>query len=130
MIDIDAKIRALLVSKPAITAIFGNRVYAARSLPVGYMPDQGPALLFNVRGGGQEYSSQAYAPSVQIRVYAATEGAARQASRAVYDAINDVQARGFAYIRMESGTLPTLLDEPVTNWPYVLSYYTFNTLNL
>jgi len=130
MIDIEANIRALLSTLPKITAVFGARVYAARSLPPGYRPEAGPGLLFTIRGGGQEFHSQFYRPSIQCRVYAANEAQARNASGKLYDALNDTQARGFAWIRMEDGTLPVLLNEPATGWPYVLSFFSFQVQNL
>jgi hypothetical protein len=130
MIDIEATIRAYLVTLTDLTAIFGTRIYAARSLPPGYRAEQGAALLMTIRGGGQEYHSQLYLPSVQLRAYAATEEEVRAASMAIYDALNDTKARGFAWIRMEDGTLPVLLNEPGTNWPYMLSYYSIQVLNL
>lgn len=130
MIDIESKIRALLVKLPDVTAAFGARIYAAHSLPPGYDVSTGPALLFTIRGGSQRYHSQAYDASIQCRVYAATEAAARQASGLLYDAVNDTQARSFAWMRLEDGTLPVLLNEPAAGWPYMLSFYRFQVQNL
>ncbi len=130
MLDIDATIRAHLASLAELTAVFGSRMYMGRSLPPGYKVEQGAALLGMVRGGGQEFHSQLYRPSVQFRVYAATEAEARSAFGALYDALNDTVARGIAYIRQDEGTFPVLLNEPETNWPYILSYFTFQLQNL
>ena len=130
MIDIDAKLRELLGKLADVTAVFGERVYIARSLPAGYKVADGPALLAMVRGGSQAYSSQMYWPSVQFRCYAGTEKEARLAGRALYDALNDTQARGCAWIRMEEGTLPVLMNEPGSNWPYMLAFFTLAMQNL
>lgn len=130
MIDIEATIRAHLAGLTALTAVYNGRIYAARSLPAGYKPELGPALLFSIRGGGQEYHSQLFMPSIQFRAFAANEKAAREADRALHDAINDTQARAIAYMRMEDGTLPILLDDPDTGWPYILSFYRFHIQNL
>lgn len=130
MIDIEATIRKHLAGLASLQAAFGGRIYAGRGLPAGYKTSDGPAVLFSIRGGGQAYHSQLYMPSVQFRVYAATETAARAADRALYDAINDTQARAIAYMRLEDGTMPTLLNEPDTGWPYMLSYYRFHVQNL
>lgn len=129
MIDIDATIRAHLVGLPALTAIFGARIYMARALPAGYRVDEGPALLGMVRGGGQEFHSQLYRPSVQFRVYAQTEAEARAAFVGLYNALNDTVARGIPYIRQEDGTMYILLNEPETDWPYILCYFTFQLHN-
>lgn len=130
MIDVEAEVRKLLGTLAGVTAAFGTRVYFGRSLPPGYRVEQGAALLGMLRGGGQEYHSKLWRASVQFRCYAASESAARAAARALYDDLNDTQARGMAYIRMEDGTLPTLLNEPGTNWPYVLSYFVFQAQDL
>lgn len=129
MIDLEAKIRAYLIARAEITAIFGRRVYASRSLPAGYRPEQGPALLFTVRGGRQAYHAQLFSPSVQFRAYAKDDASATHAGRMLHESINDRQAHGLAYIRMEDGTLPTLLNDPETSWPYSLSFYTFHVQN-
>ena len=129
MIDHESRIRALMVSLPKITAKFGQRVYAARSLPAGYKPEQGPALLFTTRGGTQLYHSRVLVPSVQMRVYGATEAMVRGATQALYDALNDTKSLDVPYIRMENGTLPTLINEPNVGWPFMLLFFTFHILN-
>lgn len=130
MINISATIRAYLALNAQVSAVFGQRIYAARSLPAGYTPERGPGLLVSVRGGGQAFHSQLYLPSMQMRIYARTESEASAAAVQLYEAINDTQSREFAYVRMEEGTLPTLLNEPGTNWPYVLCYFTFQVRNV
>ncbi len=129
MIDIHAKIRAYLASLPGVTAAFGGRIYASRTLPAGYKPEQGPACLFAIRGGGQDFSSKLLTPSVQFRIYAVTEAEVIKATTALYDAINDTQSRGICYARLEDGTLPQMLSEPVMEWPYMLMYIKFHIQN-
>lgn len=130
MVDIDATIRAHLACLPSITAIFGNRIFMARSLPAGYRVSQGPALLGMVRGGSQELHSQLYQQSVQFRLYAKDEATCREAFASLYDALNDTIARGIAYIRQDEGTTYTLLNEPETSWPYILCYFRFQLHNV
>lgn len=125
MIDVDATIRSYIAGVPAASAIFDRRIYAARNLPSGYLPEHGPVCLFAVRGGGQAFSSAVFEPSVQVRIYAATEAQAREAAGKLYDAINDTKSRQIIYARMEDGTLPTMLSEPMTDWPYILMYFKF-----
>jgi hypothetical protein len=125
MIDVDAAIKAYLSSKAGIIAVFGARIYAARFLPAGYQPVQGPACLFLPRGGSQDYSSQVAIPSVQFRIYAASEGLVRTAAAAIYDGVNDTKGLGIAWARMDDGTFPVMLTEPDTNWPYMLMYIVF-----
>jgi len=129
MTDVEAVVRAWLISLAEITAAFGKRVYSGRYLPSKYTPDLGAAVLFMMRGGGQDYSSKVLQPSVQFRIYGSTEGVARKASQALYDGINDQQARQICYARMEEGTIPVLLTEPGSDWPYVLMYFKFHIQN-
>jgi hypothetical protein len=129
MIDTESVLRAHLATLAEVTAQFGPRIYAGRYLPSGYKPTQGPALLFMTRGGGQDYSSKLMEPSVQFRVYAATEANCRHAAQALYDGLNDQQARQISYSRMEDGTIPTLLAEPGSDWPYILMYFKMHMQN-
>ena len=122
MTDVEAVLRAYLVTVTALTALVGQRVYASVDLPAGYTPvGNGSALLFGVRGGDQAYSSHQLQPSVQFRCYAETEAKARLVAQALYDALNDQHAAGIKYARME--TLPQLLREPEVDWPYCLGFF-------
>jgi hypothetical protein len=125
MVDVEAVIRAYLAGLAKISAVFGSRVYAGKNLPAGYDPSKGAAVLLAVRGGTMDYSSKVMEPSVQMRVYAETEAKAREASRKLFDGINDSKTRNVMYVRMEEGTMPILMTEPVTNWPYILVHYKF-----
>jgi hypothetical protein len=129
MTNVESVIRAYLASVSAITALVGTRIYASQNLPAGYKVSIGPAILLAPRGGGQDYSSKVLTPSVQFRCYAATETLARQVSSALYAALNDHAGGGFKYARLDEGTYPTLLSEPDTNWPYMLSFYQFSMAN-
>ncbi len=129
MTDVEAVIRSWLATLEGVTAQFGKRIYSGRYLPSGYKPAEGPALLFAVRGGRQDYSSKVLEPSIQFRVYGETDAKARRASQELYDAINDRQARQICYCRMEEGTMPVLMTEPGSDWPYVLMYFKIQVQN-
>ena len=142
MIDVLATVRAYLVTLSGITDITGTgkRLLAARDLSPGYKPSQGAALLFNVRSGTQDYTSGMLNPSIQFRAYGgflrddrpiAGEAAAWALHEALYDAVNDstYEAGEIAHFRMEDGTFPTLLTEPGSEWPYVLSFYRVHIRN-
>ena len=120
MIDPEKTLRAYLAAR--LTGTFGSRVYAGRNLPDGYKISDGPAVLFATRSGMQEFHSQTWWASMTLRIYAATEAAARSAAEDVFEEINDQQDGKLIYMRMEDGTLPTLLRETDTNWPFVLMY--------
>ena len=129
MVDIDAVIRAWLGTLAGITSAFGNRIYAGRLLPPGYKPEQGKALLFAARSGQQDFSSKIMTPSMQFRIYGATEKDVREGMKDLYDAINDQKYQKIVYCRMEDGTGPVLLTEPGTNWPYILIFFRMHVRN-
>ena len=129
MLDVSSELRAWLANQTGITDMFGTRIYAGRYLPPGYIPQQGPALLFAPRGGGQDFSSHVLSPSMQFRIYAETEAGAWAASKEIYDAANDQKSRKIIYLRMEEGTFPQILSEPGTDWPYILMYFKANFQN-
>ena len=120
MFDPDRELRAHLAATLADT--FEERVYAGTDLPDGYKSSDGPAILFRLRGGSQEYHNQLWRCSVTLRVYADDEATARSASGEVVDQINDQRNGKLVWMRMEDGTLPTLLRDPETDWPYMLMY--------
>ena len=124
MTDADLAIRAILMGYTGLTSLVGNRVYASTDLPAGYTPDDGPAVLFNVRGGqGPDESGLITWPSYQFRSYAATEAEAREVDRAVYGALNFTSSNRVKMARLD--VYPQLLrqPEPEPQWPFVLSFY-------
>lgn len=122
MRDVDAELRAWLVAKSAISALFAGRVYASLHPPPGYKPADGPAVTFNPRGGKPDYSGAILRYSYQFLSYGATEALARQGGMALYDAMHD-QGCGPSY-RIECEQLPQLLQEPETEWFFSLGFYT------
>lgn len=121
MRDTDAALTQFLLSQPSLTTVAGRRIHASMSWPKGYAPEQGPLLLFNVRGGGQDYTSLVLQPSYQFRSFGLTEAEARRLDRALYDALNDAQCFPIKMARLES--IGQLFEEPDTRWPFVLSFY-------
>lgn len=129
MIDLDETIRDYLASIPMIAALTGGKVYAGTSLPIGYQPSLGPAILLAARGGRPDYLQVLLRPSIQLRAYAATLLQARDLDRAIYDGVHDKAGhRGFVkWARCD--VLGQALEAPETGWPFVLSYYTFTLAN-
>lgn len=121
MIDSLLALRNYLITRDEIDALTGDRVFASPYLPRGYVPDDGPALLFSIRGGDQDYASQVLRPSFQFRSYALTHELAMELDRALYDNLNDAFCIDIKMARMEA--IGQLLNEPQTGWPYVLSFY-------
>ena len=121
MRDVEATIRAHLLTDTALTALVGTRIYAGTSLPAGYTPDDGPAVLLGVRGGADTYSGATLMPSVQFRSYGADDATARSVDRALYDALVDVAGLHVRTAQLE--TIGQLMNDPETDWPYMWSAY-------
>lgn len=127
MVDTDAALTTFLLARPGLTAVANRRIYASLYLPKGYKPDDGPALLYSARGGGQDYSSLVLSPSYQFRSFGPTQAEARRLDRALYDELNDAQCYPIKIARLE--TIGQLFEEPDTGWPFVLSFYRINFSN-
>lgn len=124
MTDIDSHIRDLLVADPGLIPLVGQRVYASTDLPTGYTPDDGPAILFAVRGGrGPDESGLVLWPSYQFRCYASTEALAREVDHAVFRALSFTRSDRIKMARLD--VFPQLLrqQDPEPAWPFVLSFY-------
>ena len=128
--------RNYLLTKSALTAITGtgSRLIAARDLPPGYTPSDGSALIFMTQPGSQDYTSGMLMPRIQFRSYGGfakgekhTEGEANAwlLDQVLYESVNDTsyEAGNIAQFRLEDGTYPTMLTEPGSDWPYVLTFY-------
>lgn len=125
MVNIPAAIRTHLLTKPAITALTGTRIYANRDVPpTGYTPDQGAAICFASRGGSvNDESSTHLRESYQFKCYGLDEVAAHSLSLALYDALHE--ARFWPVRQSMAEALPQPLEEPETQWRYSLSFYSF-----
>jgi hypothetical protein len=121
MTDCDAVIRSLFASRTAITNLTDSRIYAGNHLPPDYTPDIGPALLLENQGIRQDYTSKILSVSYRIRCFGLTALLARQLDRAVYDSLNDYKSNQVRHVEMSTGG--QLLQEPTTNWFFVLSSY-------
>lgn len=121
MVDVEAVLTEYLLDQAGLTVLTGQRIHASLYLPKGYEPSQGPALIFNIRAGSQDYSSAVFQPSIQFRAYAKTQAEAKAVDRALYDVLNDKDCYPIKMARLE--VMGQLLEEPDTRWPYVLSFY-------
>lgn len=122
MIDPHTVIRDYLLLDADLVGLVGNRVYAGRDVPpVGYAPGDGPCVTFRVRGGEPDYDDALLNPSVQFKCYAPDEPSSYEVYRALYDHLHNGQAAGIAHA--ESEVLGQLLEEPETDWHFVLAYF-------
>jgi hypothetical protein len=127
VVPIERTVLEFLQADTALAAVVGDRIYADSSLPSGYKPSQGAAILLAVRGGGQDYTSKVLRASIQFRCYGADAPKARACDRALYAALNDKHGPGIKQARLE--TLGQLVSEPSTGWRYVVSFYQVRLTN-
>ena len=126
MIDILATIRAYLVQRPSVRALTEQRIWAGRNVPPkGYKPQDGPAITFLVRGGSPTYENDNYFASVQIKCYGYTEVSANELYRALYTELQYDEGVTATVRHVEFEGLGILMEEPGTEWIYVLAYVNF-----
>lgn len=121
MIDADATLRAFLAAESSLTALTSTRIYAASHLPAGFTPNNGPALLFQSVGGQPDYSSAILSYTYQMRSYALTPTLARGLDRMLFAVLNE--SRSSKIRQAEATVLGQLLQEPDTEWYFVLASY-------
>lgn len=128
MIDPNAKLLTLLEADSALSTLCGNRIYAGRDVPPpGYQPkDDGannPAVCFRVRGGpGFDLEDAILTPSFQIKCYGSTEINATTCYRTLVDALHNGSSADI--LRGVQESVGQLLEEPGTEWPFVLVFFT------
>lgn len=123
--DVDALVREQLAAHATLASLAGSRIYVGRDLPAGYTPADGPAVLARANGGTPDYANT-IRPSLQVRCYGLTEGAVREVSRAVFDALHDL--RSGRIVNAQCDILGQSLSEPDTGWLFELSYYRLQVL--
>ena len=125
MNDVPAAIYTYVQSKTGITTLTGTRIWFEVDTPrTGYVPSQGPALVFRIRGGTSDYSASIVNASVQFRCYGRDEEQANQLYRACFDAFQIVSA-GLHIVSHSVETLGTTLEDPATGWVFVLFFVSF-----
>ncbi len=124
MIDVPLAIRTYLVAQPSLTALTGQRIWAERAVPpAGYVPAQGGAIAYRLRGGNVTYETLIN-PSVQFKCYGADEAVAQSVYRALVDVLHEPTGnRVFKQSLCE--VLGQTLDEPDTGWVFVLTFFRF-----
>lgn len=123
MVDLHTTIRSYLILSSDLTDLVGTRIYAGRDVPpVGYVPADGDCIVFKVRGGGPDYDDALLNPSVQFKCYSTGEVDAYNLYRTLYDHLHN--GKSSMILHAESETLGQILEEPETEWYFVLSYFT------
>lgn len=116
-------IRNHLLSKPVLAALVDTHVFAGRNVPPpGYsLRDSGPCITFKVRGGLTDYEDALLEPSIQFKCYAETELLAQEVYRALFDALQTAHGAYLLHAQLEQAGQQ--LEEPETQWPFILTFY-------
>lgn len=132
MIDVLDTIREFLIQRPSVFALTGKeRIWAGRVYPPkSYKPENGSGIAFQVRGGDPTYEDDHYFVSVQLKCYGLSEVAANQLYRALYTDLQPEKAASRAVRHVEFETLGTTLEEPDSEWRYVLVNVNFMVRDL
>ena len=122
MIDVHQKIREYLLLSADLREMVDERIYAGRDVPpVGYLPGEGGCVVFRVRGGGPDYDDALLNSSIQFKCYGENEIAAFEVYLALYDHLHN--GKSSQVLHAESETLGQPLEEPDTEWHFVLAYF-------
>ena len=127
MIDVQAAIRTLLVADAGLTALVNTRVFTGRDVPpMGTKPGGGACLTFKVRGGagsyrGRDYEDALIVASVQFKAYGSSELVACNVYRALVDALHN--GHDGTVLHAEETGVGQVLEEPDTEWRFVLSFF-------
>jgi len=122
LVDPHTTIRTFLAADATLTALTSTRIYAGRDVPPkGYKPSDGACVVFRVRGGAPDYDDALLNPSVQFKVYGEDEVAAFAVYQALYDRLHNGYSA--TILHAESEVLGQLLEEPDTEWRFVLAYF-------
>jgi len=122
LVDPHIVILGFLADDETLVALTSSRIYAGRDVPpVGYKPSDGACVVFRVRGGGPDYDDALLNPSVQFKCYSEDEVAAFAVYQALYDRLHNGYSA--TILHAESEVLGQLLEEPDTEWRFVLAYF-------
>jgi hypothetical protein len=127
MIDVHTTVRTFLLANAGLTDLVNTRVFAGRNEPPpGYTPGDGPCVTFKARGGagpyrGRDYEDALIVPSMQFKCYGASEVEAYQVYRALADALHG--RHGASILHAEEAGVGQPLEEPDTEWRFVLSFF-------
>ena len=123
MIEPHGLIRAFLADDAALVALVGTGIYAGRDVPPpDVTPGDGDCLVFKIRGGNTHYDDALIYPSVQFKAYATSEVGAYAVYRALRDALHNGHDSNILHAEEEGLGQP--LEEPDTEWRYVLAFFT------
>ena len=123
MNDTTAIYRAFLAAQSTLTDVTGARIYAD-ALPVGWLPTDGPSVVFRVAAGDSNEIAPAQRIFFEGRCYAATRLAAWALYQALWDSTHGKQMQTQNNVRiwwiLERFTGRLEVD-PDTGWFYVLN---------
>ena len=122
MTDEAAVLRSELEADGVLADLISTRLWAETDVPAsGYVPADGAAICFKLRGGSDDYTDGLQHDSFLFKCYGLTPLLAKGCYRALHAALQNKQAALIKWARREM--IGQLLQEPETGWFYVLTAY-------
>lgn len=124
MISDMVAIRTHLLAQPAVTNVFGTRIWVGSGEPpteAGYKPSAGAALVINRTSIESDANRASYSNRYQFKIYAATPAACDAAFRALVEAFNLAATGTIMRAMLDSGG--QVLQEPDSRWIFSLSFW-------
>jgi hypothetical protein len=122
MTDEAAVLRSELEADEVLADLIETRLWAETDVPAsGYVPADGAAICFKLRGGLDDYTDGLQHDSFLFKCYGLTPLLAKGCYRALHAALQNKQAALIKWARREM--IGQLLQEPETGWFYVLTAY-------
>jgi len=125
MTDEGQAIKTALLTRTALTALTGTRIWPHRATPiVGYKPADGVALGFRVSGGETMYQAGLMMPRVQFKIWGGAIDDTYTVRTAAGVLVDVLDGKSFGAIRMANlDGLPQVATEQDTDWPFALVFF-------
>ena len=133
MISVVQVLRLHLLAQPAIIAQVGTRIWGMPGIPSSEVDDMPrKAITLYQNPGTGRWGIPVYNASIQIRCYGLTPYEAQEVWGALYDTLHRVNcinvtigADDYTIYVSQLSSGPSEQQEPLTDWPFSLSTWTF-----
>lgn len=120
MVDLDAAARNLAASSSELSTAVNGRIWAGTTVPPGYDPASGGAVLLTNRGAPTRYDN-ILETSVQVRCYGSDGPDAWATYQLTHAALHERSGAGVRWSVAEQ--VGQLVTEPVSDRHYILAFY-------
>lgn len=122
-------VREFLLAQPALTALIGDRIEVGGPLSgtdgtisAQFDINDGPAIVYNTRGGTRDETDLIILQSFQFLCYAIDTVTAMRVADTLYSVLRGKKSRYILYA--DQDTEPQLSQESAADWPFAFSFWT------